>query len=270
MNRSVSLSEEGRENIEGANSAPMNTTFVNGLALLEALALANEPMGVTELGRALQLNKSMVHRLLRTLAAHGYVHNVGGTGRYEITLKLWELGVAVVNKLDVKSVAIEAMKQLVGATGETAHLSILNQGEVIFIDKVDSPQPVRAYASIGGRAPAYCVSAGKVLIAFGPPSLVDALARDLRSYTAHTITDPDELKRELERVRQNGYAVNYGEWNAGVGGVAAPIRDSGGQVIAALGMSAPLDRLKTRPIEQFATHVVEAANAISARMGWGG
>ncbi|HSW20947.1 MAG TPA: IclR family transcriptional regulator [Ramlibacter sp.] len=270
MTAKEALSEEARENGEGANSAPMNTTFVNGLALLEALALAAEPMGVSELGRSLDLNKSMVHRLLRTLAAHGYVQNVGGTGRYEITLKLWELGVAVVNKLDVKSVALEAMKQLVGVTGETAHLSILNQGEVIFIDKVDSPQPVRAYASIGARAPAYCVSAGKVLMAYGSPSLVDALVRDLRSYTAQTITDPDELKAELKRVRQNGYAVNHGEWNAGVGGVAAPIRDSSGQVIAALGLSAPLDRLKIRPIEQLATHVVEAAKAISARMGWSG
>ncbi|HSV81583.1 MAG TPA: IclR family transcriptional regulator [Ramlibacter sp.] len=253
---------------EEANGAPMNTTFVNGLALLEALARATEPMGVSELGRALELNKSNVHRLLRTLTASGYVHNVSGSGRYEITSKLWELGVAFVNKLDVKTVAHEAMKQLVNTTGETAHLSILNGDEVVFIDKVDSPQPIRAYANVGGRAPAYCVSAGKVFLAFGPPSLVDAVVRELRPYTPETITEPEELKRQLARVREDGYATNYGEWNIGVGGVAAPIRDSGGQVVAALGLSAPVDRLKTRPIEQVAELVAEAAKSISGRLGW--
>jgi IclR family transcriptional regulator, KDG regulon repressor len=250
--------------------SPMNTTFVNGLALLEALARAGEPCGVSELARQLQLTKSNVHRLLQTLNEQGYVQNVGATGRYEVTLKLWELGVEVLDKFDVKRVAFEPMERLVALTGETVHLSILDHGEVVYIDKVDSPQPVRAYSKVGGRAPAYCVATGKALLAHASAAVVDAVARELRSHTANTITDPTELRAELKRVREAGYAINRGEWREGVCGVAAPIRDGRGSVIAAIGISGPVDRLKSRVVKQFAPAVVEVARSISSRLGWTG
>jgi len=126
MTASTSLAEAPA----APSGSPMNTTFVNGLALLEALARAGEPCGVSELARQLQLTKSNVHRLLQTLNEQGYVQNVGATGRYEVTLKLWELGVEVLDKLDVKRVAFEPMERLVALTGETVHLSILDHGEV--------------------------------------------------------------------------------------------------------------------------------------------
>lgn len=253
-----------------AAAAPMNTTFVNGLALLEALARAGEPSGVSELARQLQLTKSNVHRLLQTLNERGYVRNLGATGRYEVTLKLWELGVEVLDKLDVKRVAFEPMERLVALTGETVHLSILDHGEVVYIDKVDSPQPVRAYSKVGGRAPAYCVATGKALLAHASPATVSAVARELRSHTANTITDAAELRAELKRVLDAGYAINRGEWREGVCGVAAPIRDGRGSVIAAIGISGPVDRLKPRVAKQFAPAVVEVARSISSRLGWNG
>lgn len=266
MTASTSLAEAPA----ASAGSPMNTTFVNGLALLEALARAGEPCGVSELARQLQLTKSNVHRLLQTLSEQGYVQNVGATGRYEVTLKLWELGVEVLDKLDVKRVAFEPMERLVALTGETVHLSILDHGEVVYIDKVDSPQPVRAYSKVGGRAPAYCVATGKALLAHANPSVVDAVTRELRRHTANTITDPAQLCAELKRVREAGYAINRGEWREGVCGVAAPIRDGRGTVIAAIGISGPVDRLKARTIRQLAPAVVEVAAAVSARLGWTG
>lgn len=254
----------------GPAGTTMNTTFVNGLALLEALARAGEPSGVSELARQLQLTKSNVHRLLQTLNEHGYVQNVGATGRYEVTLKLWELGVEVLDKLDVKRVAFEPMERLVALTGETVHLSILDHGEVVYIDKVDSPQPVRAYSKVGGRAPAHCVATGKALLAHASTAVVDEVAQKLRGFTASTITDMNELRAELRRVRDTGYAINRGEWREGVCGVAAPIRDGRGVVIAAIGISGPVDRLKARTIKQYAPAVVEVAAAISTRLGWTG
>jgi IclR family transcriptional regulator, KDG regulon repressor len=255
---------------EGAGNGVANTTFVNGLALLEALARDGNPCGVSELARQLQLTKSNVHRLLQTLNDRGYVRNLGASGRYEVTLKLWELGVAVLDKLDVKQVAFEPMERLVGMTGETVHLSILDHGDVVYIDKVDSPQPVRAYSKIGGRAPAYCVATGKALLAFADSAVVDAVARELRRYTPSTITDANELRAELRRVVGAGYAINRGEWREGVCGVAAPIRDARGSVIAAIGISGPVDRLKARAVKQFAPAVMTIAATISARLGWTG
>ncbi len=251
-----------------AGTPQMNTTFVKGLAVLEALARAGEPCGVSDLARQLQLTKSNVHRLLRTLADHGYAQNVAGSGRYEITLKLWELGVEVLDKLDVKRVAFEPMERLVELTGETVHLSILDHGEVVYIDKVDSPQPVRAYSKVGGRAPAYCVATGKALLAHAGAAVVDAVASRLHAYTQHTITDAAELRAELRRVVDTGYAINRGEWRDGVCGVAAPIRDARGQVVAAIGISGPVDRLKVRALRQLTPAVVDVARSISTRLGW--
>lgn len=260
--------------IDAASDAPapgggaMNTTFVNGLALLEALARAGEPCGVSDLARQLALTKSNVHRLLQTLGERGYVRNLDASGRYAVTLKLWELGVEVLDKLDVKRVAIEPMKRLVQLSGETVHLSILDHGDVVYIDKVDSPQPVRAYSKIGGRAPAYCVATGKALLAHATAEVVDEVMRHLQAHTAATIVKPADLRAELKRVVEAGYAVNKGEWREGVCGVAAPIRDARGCVIAAIGISGPVDRLKARTLKQLAPDVVSAARAISSGLGW--
>jgi DNA-binding IclR family transcriptional regulator len=251
-----------------AAGTAMNSTFVNGLSLLEALARSGEACGVSELARQLQLTKSNVHRLLQTLSERGFVRNPGAGGRYEMTLKLWELGVEVLNKLDVKSVALEHLEHLAQLIGETVHLSVLDHGEVVYIDKVDSPRPVRAYSKVGGRAPAHCVATGKALLAFAPASVVTDVLKRLRAYTTNSITDPAALRAELERVVEVGYAINRGEWREGVCGLAAPIRDSRGSVIAAIGISGPVERLKARTLKQLAPDVVQAARAVSTGLGW--
>jgi DNA-binding IclR family transcriptional regulator len=253
---------------DNVDAVVKNTTFVNGLSLLEALARSRQACGVSELARQLQLTKSNVHRLLGTLVDLGYVTNVGVTGRYEVTLKLWELGVEALDKLDVKRVAVEVMEGLAATTGETAHLSVLDQGEVVYIDKVEGSQPVRAHSQTGGRAPAYCVATGKVMLAHANPRIVDMVTRKLRAYTERTITDRDQLHTELKRAVENGYAINRGEWREGVCGVAAPIKDARGVVIAAIGISGPAERLRPKAAKQLVSAVVEAAHTISVRLGW--
>lgn len=246
----------------------MDATFLKGLSVIEALAVSEEPCGVTELSKQLGLTKSNVHRLLQTLAARGYVRNCAGSGRYELTLKIWELGVAVVGRLDVKQIAGEYMEHLAQFSGETVHLSILERGEVVYVDKVDSPQPVRAYSRVGGRAPAYCVATGKAMLAYASNNVLDEVSLKLKPYTSQTIVSPTELKAELARIREAGYAINKGEWREGVCGVAAPIRDARANVIAAIGISGPVERLKPRVLKQLAPTVVSVAQQISARLGY--
>lgn len=251
-----------------AAPAVANTTFVNGLALLEALARAGEPCGVSELARQLGLTKSNVHRLLQTLAERGYVANANAAGRYACTLKVWELGVQVLDTLDVKGIAPGYMEHLAAVSGETVHLSVLDHREVVYIDKVDSPQPVRAYSKVGGRAPAHCVATGKALLAFAPAAIVDDVARHLRRFTDETITDATAFRAELRRVEEAGYAINRGEWREGVCGLAAPIHNARGAAIAAIGISGPTERLKARLLKQLAPDVIDTARKISARLGW--
>lgn len=224
--------------------------------------------GVTDLARHLGLTKSNTHRLLQTLVASGYVRNLEQSGKYELTLKLWELGAAIVDRLDLRTVAIEYMERLCQVSSETVHLSVLEGSEVIYLAKVDSPHPVRAYSRVGGRAPAYCVATGKVLLAYAPATLIDQISLELKPFTALTITTPNELRTDLEKVRRTGYAVNRGEWRDSVCGVAAPIWNAAGQVCAAIGLSGPVDRFKARSLKQLSPTVVSVAQQISSRLGF--
>ena len=246
----------------------METTVIKGLQVLESLAADPKVCGVTAVAQRLRITKSNAHRLLKTLAAQGYVASTNG--QYGLTLKLWELGAQVVDRLDVNSVAQQHLQELARLTGETVHLSVLDGPEVVYIAKVDSPQPIRAYSRVGGRAPAHAVATGKVLLAHAPDRLVDGVLLKPAAYTDATITSAAELAEELSRIRDLGYAVNRGEWREGVWGVAAAIRDSSGEVMAAVGLSGPSGRFKPENIRAFAHGVCEVSAKIATDLGYRG
>lgn len=246
----------------------METTLVKGLMLLEALANSPSSSGVTELAKQLNITKSNAHRLLQTLVACGYARNFGRSGRYELSMKMWQLGSVAISRLDLKTIGAEYVSSLSQITGDTVHLSILEAMEVVYIDKVDSPQPVRAYSRVGGRAPAHCVATGKALLAYASAPLIEAISLQLSPITPKTIASPQRLIAELQSIRSNGYAVNHGEWREGVCGLAAPIWDASGRVCAAIGISGPADRFKPRRVKQLAPSVIEVARQVSERLGF--
>ena len=245
----------------------MDKTFLKGLVLLETLARANETSGVTELAATLGLNKSNVHRLLQGLVHQGFARKAGTTGRYELTVKMWELGLQVFAHLDVRRVAQGFMETLARNTAETVHLSVLDGTEVVYIAKIDSLQPVRAYSTVGGRAPAQCVATGKAQLAWANSEKIGEIKQSLRAYSSNSILSGDELDAELSRIRVQGYALNRGEWREQVCGVAAPIRDVSGEVVAAIGISGPAERLKPRRMKEMCPFLISAANEISANLG---
>jgi IclR family transcriptional regulator, KDG regulon repressor len=240
----------------------MNNTLVKGLQLLEVLARSRETQGVSDLAEQLSLGKSNVHRLLQALVALGYVLKDESTAQYQVSLKLWELGAAVEVGLRIKAAAAEAMKRLLDRTRETVHLSVLDGEEVVYVHKLDSPEPVRAYSEIGGRAPAFCVATGKAMLAWQPEPVLAGVVSHLRAHTPRTITDPQEYLREMERIRANGYAVNRGEWRETVWGVGAVIRNDKGNVLAAIGVSGPSARIKPGHIKTLADEVMAAARLV--------
>jgi len=246
----------------------VNSTFVNGLALLETLALAERARGVTELAGTLGLAKSQVHRLLQTLAERGYVRQDPENGRYGCTLKLWEYGALVADRIDVRRIARAHLEALADRTSETVHMSVLDGTDALYIDKIDSPQPVRAYSRLGGRAPAYCVATGKALLAYAPAELIAQLSP--QPHTPRTLTRLDDIRRELERVREQGYALNRGEWQESVGGLGVPIFGPNRRAVAAVGISGPIDRLTPGVLRDFAPAVIDTGRAISRELGFSG
>lgn len=247
----------------------MDKTLLKGLMLLEALAEQNgRPVTIPVLAEKVGLTKSNTHRTLQTLAHAGYATRDETTGNYRSTFKLFELGARQMAQIDVRQFAAVHMRALVDLTEETVHLSILDGGLVVYVDKIESAQPVRAYSVLGGHAPAYCVATGKILLAYQTQEFIARHLIDLTGYTKATITDLPALRAELARAAANGYAINRGEWRESVGGVAAPIFDAFGQPAAAIGISGPLERLSVKRMKELAPAVQEAALKISRAMGY--
>lgn len=246
----------------------MDTTLLKGLDVLEALCKSPRPRGVSELARELGLTKSNVHRTLQTLVSANYVRVGQVVGTYECTLKLFELSSSVVARIDVHQSADIYMQQLARLTKETIHLSVLDGLDVIYLNKIESPHPVRAYSSIGGRAPAYCVASGKALLAWQNEDFLHQLPAKLFVPTTRSIATRDALFDELAKIRRQGFATNRGEWRDGVGGIAAVVFDVAATPVASIGISGPLERMRPAAIRKYSQLVVEAGSGLSRSLGY--
>lgn len=245
----------------------MNNTLLKGLSVLELLSRSDRPLNLTQIGRELGMAKSNVHRLMQALVETRFVLRDEDSGTYSPSIKLWELGSAVLGKLDLRRHAEAQMDALMELTGESVHLSVLDGTEVVYVHKIDSASPVRAYTQIGGRVPAYCVATGKAQLAFGGERVVELACAALKRHTDATIVDREEFLKDMQKVRQRGYAINRAEWREGVWGLAAPVMDARGFVIAAVGISGPAARFRKSILPTWAAAVIATAAEISDALG---
>lgn len=251
----------------------MDKTLLKGLMVLE---MVNEMEGrlltFEELAAKVGLTRSNTHRTLQTLTHAGYVEKDEVNGGYRSTIKMFELGARQLGRLDVRKIASPFMRALAEQTGETIHLSVLDGLDVVYIDKIDSLQPIRAYSMVGGRAPAYAVATGKAMLAAETEGYADRYVEShpgaLVRHTPATIATLPTLKVELRKIGRAGYAVNRGEWRDTVGGLAAPVFNGLDRMVCALGISGPLDRLGAARMKQLAPMVMEAAAQLSRKMGY--
>lgn len=244
----------------------MGRTLVKGLHLLERLASSQEAASITELAAELDLVQSNVHRLLQTLMECGYVQQDPLTKRYRCTMRLWEMGTQISDRLDLPRIARPYMQTLAKQSQETVHLAILDGADVLYIDKIDSPQAVRSYTRVGGRAPAYCTGTGKMLLAHCD-DLTAAVPPKLVKYTPKSIGSHAALSEALEHIREQGFCENVGEWREDVYGMAAPLFDATGAVPAAVGISGPLARMDSAMVARLRPMLVETARLISRELG---
>jgi DNA-binding IclR family transcriptional regulator len=246
------------------------TTVQNAARVLKAFLGREEQLGPSELGRRLGLGKSTVHRLLTTLVAEGLIEQDSRTGGYRLGIVMFELGEAVRIHMDLHTAAAPVLAMLREETRETAQIGVLDRGEVVYVDRLESSHSLRLFTETGRRVPAHCTSSGKVLLAFLAPAAREDLlsARPLAALTPDTITDPARLRLELARARVRGWAEAVNEREIGVASIAAPVRDSRGEVVAAISIGAPLVRLGAAQRRRYARAVTEAGDAVSRRLGW--
>lgn len=242
------------------------------IAILETLAERGVSMSITEISENVGLKISTVHRFLSTLCNKGFIEQDPATSKYKLGMKLFQIGNAALYSSDIRTIAKPYLKELVDRCNETANLAILDGEEVVYIDQLESTNMVivKMFAKVGSRGPAHCTGAGKVLLAYtSEKELEEILSHmELIRYTNETITDPAHLKKELERIRGQGYALDMGEREEDMRCVAAPVKNHENKVVAAISVSGPSTRMTTYYLNNELIPIVrEVAEKISLRLG---
>lgn len=245
------------------------SSVTNALRLLKVFSDQESEIGISDLARRIGLAKSTVHRLASSLVEEGMLEQAEKEGKYRLGLALFELGALVRRKMDVTAEARHHLKALSERSGETVQLAVLEQTAALYINVIESQRALRMSYQVGTRAPLHCTAVGKVLLAHANPQVFDSILRNgLSPLTEATIRQAQDLRRELGAVVQRGYAVEEEEAEPGLRGVAAPVRDFSGDVVAAIGISGPTHRMSKKVLQSHARDLLEVSGAVSQRLGY--
>jgi len=245
------------------------SSVANSLRLIKAFSEDEYEIGISDLAKRLGLAKSTVHRLASTLLEQGMLEQNPADGKYHLGLALFELGTMVRRKMDFTVEARPFLRTLMEKTGETVHLAILDHDSILYVITHESKQALRMGSKVGTRAPVHSTAVGKVLLAFQPGEEIERIvARGLPQSTPGTLVDAKALRRELALVRAQGYAVDDEESEIGLRAIAAPIRNYSGEVVAAISIAGPVHRMTKKALLSWLRELVEAAEAVSQRLGW--
>lgn len=239
------------------------------LIVLETLSRENREMSLTEIAGMLDWPKSTVHGLLATLREYQFIDQSRTSGHYGLGIRLFELGSQVARNWNIRQVARPVMHRLNDLFGETVQLATEENGEVLYIDKLESNQMMRIVSEIGARLPMHCTGLGKALLAHKTPAEIRGIIkkRGMRAMTAHTIVTQDALEMELSRIRTLGYAIDDRETMEGLRCMAVPIHDREGCVRYAISISGLSASLQGERFDEMLGAVREAAEEISYAMG---
>jgi IclR family acetate operon transcriptional repressor len=231
--------------------------------IVDVLAEAGSDLGTNEVARRVGVHPSSASRLLATLAGAKLVEHVQETGRYRLGLRFIELGNAALARFDLRQVAHPHLTMLVGATGETATLSVPSDPEAVTVDFVQSSSSVQSVAQLGRRSVPHATATGKVYLAHGGTLPAGSLA----AYTDKTITRRRELAEEIAHVRKQGWAGAVGEREIDLNAIAAPIIDRAGELKAILSLQGPAGRFDRRAMRSALGPLLERADRIGAEVG---
>jgi len=263
------------------NGAPLSAAGSGGLyrihvidraaRIMECFTFENPELSVAEIGAVTELHKSTAHRILMALEHNGFIEQNPQNGKYHLGLKLFNLGQRAVSRLNLREVARRFLQQLMEKSRETVHLGILDDGEVLYIEKVEGPHALRMPSRIGRHIRIHCTSLGKAMLSCMEENEVRRILQKqpLAVRTANTIRTVKQLLADLEETKRRGYAIDDEEGEIGLRCVGSPIFDYSGKVIGAVSLAGPSARITHEKIPTLGGDVVKTAKAISQKLGYG-
>lgn len=241
-------------------------------AILQILAVEDAPTSLGQLAASLGLAKATTHGLVQTLRDVGFVDQDPDSGRYVVGAGLLELGSRTLDVHEVRSRALNWTDALAGRSGEAAQVAVFDGGEVRIAHHVFRPDASVQHLQTGSTHPLHATALGKVLLAYDPRAVRALGSGTLESFTYRTVTDRSQLLRDLANVRDLGWAASVEEEHPGEADIAAPVRDKGGRVIAAVGIQGTVESMcdaRLRPRAALAAQVVASGRSISREFGHG-
>lgn len=239
--------------------------------LLDVLSELGQPATLTELYQRTGWPKSTIHGLLSTMRDAGLIEQTPA-GRYWLGIRLFEYGCAVSNAWDISAIARPHMQRICSELGESVFLSVFDRASVVTLAEEESHASLRVVSEVGARLPIHCTSQGKLFLAHVSQAESRRLLRraELKAYTPHTLTDPEQFTAELARIREQGYAVENGEYKIGLRSCSAPIRDASGDVRYAIGCVGMFRQVYTDEFLRAIRLICEGAALISHAIGFRG
>ncbi|MFF2854680.1 IclR family transcriptional regulator [Peribacillus sp. NPDC058002] len=240
------------------------------LDIITIVSLKKGGLGVTEISKQIDINKSSVYRILSTLVQYGYIEQDSETERYKLGYKFLEISSKLLESIDLRSEARQYLQELENTTNEVIHLVVYDQGEVVYIEKLEGNETLRMHSKVGKRAPMHCTSVGKAILAYLPSNVVLNILeqKGMPRHTDKTITNKDDFLQELIQVRIRGYALDLEENEYGITCIAVPIFDHSGKVIAAVSISGPTMRMTDQRIDLLQIQMIQIGKKISTRLGF--
>jgi len=245
------------------------TALQRGLRLLHLFSESPRGLTAKQVAALSGLPVSTVHRFLANLVTAGFL-NRDGEGTHHLGIACFSIGQAAVGQLDIRRLSLPYLRELNQQTRETIHLTVRHGLSAVYVEKLDSPEPVRIHSRIGAAVPLHCTAVGKVMLAYMSPEEQDRTISqiDLKRQTPNSVGNVQELKTELYRVRKNGYACDLEEHELHIRCVAAPIWDHTGSVQSSVSITAPTLRMPVTRLRQLAPLIQAAGLNISTELGY--
>lgn len=260
----VVMTEKTAEKTNGIKS------IMKAARVINMLANEGQPLSLAQMSSNMAISKSTLHGIISTLVDVKFVVQDQQTGRYWLGTRLFEIGSSISSQWNVRKIAYPFIQRIVAETGETVHMAVLDDYEVLYINKQESTSSIRIVTDVGVKLPAHCTGLGKALLSGMSRLELQFMVKSkgLAKYTESTITNFEDFWKEIRHIKSRGYAVDEQEFVEGLRCVAVPVFSHAGDIIAALSVSGPISRMQDKKFEHCRESLQKAAEEISVQMGY--